>query len=517
MSIYAIHKIIDNHSFNEIQLLHGKSSFKKVKIEKMIHKINDYVVIKNSKFFEAIGNVYFDQDQYKESLNWYEKTIQSSEKELEKAICYQKKANIFFKLKQNEKNIEHLLLSAKNFYLANEKEKAIQVYISIVDFCEENIKESSIIGEAFNELGLIYQKSNNGNKAKNYFEKAIQIFENFDQEKIVFCYKNIASLHLENSNGTINYFKKTFTKEKALEYYQKAYSLFNKKGNSQEKFVCQLKIGKILQKLNRNEEALDEYKEAYNNLLEIKYDNKEMLSECCINIAKILLKKSNKKDALIFFKSLLKYFEEEKKFDITFNYIKETYQNTKHENTEIFAKICNDIGNIYSKYFHYEKATEFYEKAGNIFYKLEKKQDSRTCYINATNSLLTIIQTLSINKIKKRALDRKRCKLIAQVGDISLELNKKTTAIKEYLEAANSLVKMKSDADLLLAADLYKKIANIYLEQVNNKKASKIYVSFKYLKKSNISMSHIIRKAFFKISAISIFFYSDIKKTILKL
>ncbi|KPK32618.1 MAG: hypothetical protein AMS24_03610 [Chlamydiae bacterium SM23_39] len=493
--IHSIHKIVDKDSFLEIQILHEKSSFDEDTIKKIIDRINNFAsTTKEVQFFEKIGDIYFDLKQYNKALDWYEKTIQFSKKR-EKAIYYKKKATVFLFLKEQEKELECFFLAAKNFYLANEKKEAIKIYTSIVDFYEKNPdKKSSILGEVFNELGLIYQKSNDINKAKNYFEKASQIFENFNQEKKAFCYKDIALLCLKNCSGIINNFTKTFTKEKALNYYEKAYSIFNNENNIQEKFDCQLKIGNVLQKLNKYEEALAKYKKAYTNLLRIKYDNKEMmLSKCCVNIARIFLKTGDKKAAPIFFKNSLKYLKEEKKIDTFCNLIKDNYQNTKHEKTKIFAEIYENIGSTYFKLLKYEKAANFYEKAGDIFYDLEKKEKAGCIYIKTINSLFHVITTTTSITLKEKS-QRKRGKLLAKCGDIDFELNKKNAAIKKYLMAADKLVEIKNcigysfpskiRADYSLINDLYKKTAKIYQEQGNNKEALKIYAKLQKIKDS---------------------------------
>lgn len=167
------------------------------------------------------------------------------------------------KITSNSKQYNYILL-AENFYLNNDKEKAINFYGRALEFTEETEEYISIlynIAEIYDELdymenslstyekitrlnpkeagayygmAMIYEKMNDFDKALVYYDEAIDIDPNYDR-----AYYYAANIFDEKGN-----------KDKAIEYYNKVIQLVP------DDYISYNNIGSIYEELGQYKKAL---------------------------------------------------------------------------------------------------------------------------------------------------------------------------------------------------------------------------------------------------------------------
>ncbi|WMM25727.1 tetratricopeptide repeat protein [Tissierella sp. MB52-C2] len=167
------------------------------------------------------------------------------------------------KITNNNKQYNYILL-AENFYLNNDKEKAISFYGKALEFTEEIGEYTSIlynIAEIYDELdymekslftyekitkinpgeagayygmAMLYEKMNDFDKALEYYHKAIDMDPNYDR-----AYYYAANIFDEKGN-----------KDKAIEYYNKVIEL------APDDYISYNNIGSIYEELGQYNKAL---------------------------------------------------------------------------------------------------------------------------------------------------------------------------------------------------------------------------------------------------------------------
>jgi AraC-like DNA-binding protein len=201
------------------------------------HNKNDLVEI--ASIYNALAIVYGDSGNPKESIKYYELTLQISDKikdEFRIASVYNNLAAIYAALVKQESSIEYF-------------KKALAIY--------NQLKDSFGIGYTYNCIGMTYSIFSDDSKAIDYFQKAIKVFKEIqNKQSLSFALTNLASeyikvnkLDLARSNmlDAVKYSEEINDKLAMLDAYGVTAQYFRKKNNIDES-IQYLKLSEQLAK-----------------------------------------------------------------------------------------------------------------------------------------------------------------------------------------------------------------------------------------------------------------------------
>ncbi|QEE16248.1 tetratricopeptide repeat protein [Promethearchaeum syntrophicum] len=275
--------------------------------------------------------------------------------------------NINFK---NVTDHEKWLFAWKFYYMSgdleNQQRCLNKAYNFVIETTDEE-KKSTIL----NNLGYIYYKKGNFNKAVEYFKNSIKIDENLNKfGKTAAAYINLGNIYLKKHQ----YKESIFNYKKIIEYSAKS------KISSEYLSTAYNNIGSAYDALNEKKKASEYYEKALS--IDEKHGNISSKAAILNNIGESYREKGD-------FQTALKYFNDSLK-------IRES-MGTQHE----MATVLNNIAYIKSSLGEYKEALEFYTKALRID---EKYNDIEGKLLRLNNIGRTYIKMKDFNKANDHLL-----------------------------------------------------------------------------------------------------------------
>ncbi|WP_299604870.1 CHAT domain-containing protein [uncultured Aquimarina sp.] len=301
--------------------------------------------------YNGISESYFEYSKYEESLKSAKVAlnicnIYLDEYSLQKAKSCENIGQ--YHLKKTD------LKRAKNYF-----EKAQEIFASK--------NNSSGIIKSYNNLGQVYLAENDFTSAEKEFKKAIRVDKSEDNPFLAFSYNNLARIY---------YIKAKY--EVSIEFMSKAILLEKKRLGEDHPQISRYynNIGTIYERLGEDNEALSNYKKALTIQLQVSGENHGSVASFYNNIANILYYKGDVDNAI-------KHIEKAIKI-----------------NNQIYGenslKLVNYYNNISSQYVYkgkFEKALFYTKKALEI--SLKYKETSSIEIANSYKKMAAIYFALS--------------------------------------------------------------------------------------------------------------------------
>ncbi len=319
---------------------------------------------------------------------------------------------------------------------------------------------------ALNNIGYYNNSEGNPDKALEYYEKSLHVYEE--------------SGNTEGVAGALNNLGLTSKKKgkitEALQYYNRSLKLFEETRERKNAATCLTNIGSIYHELGDIPHALD----CYNKSLKLneKINNKVGMATTLNNIAAI--------------------YNDQKEFDkVIENNEKSLKLYTAANDKDGIALALNNIGVAYFNKGKLEIALTFYIKSFKIWkelkdarsvagayesmaivYKLTHNSDSAMHYFKKCLKLRRKIDdkggmVISLNNIGGVFLDLKDCKLASAYCDSSLTLSKELGFVRNIATAEHTLAKIDSMCSNYAGAFEHYKQYIIYRDSLLNIKTRK--------------------------------------------
>ncbi len=206
-------------------------------IQALITAAKNYSVIGHNRglaaTYNAIGNVYFDLNDFDNAFKFQFKALEiQSKNNFKKGVAH------------SLNNIGNIYNETKNF------DKALKFYYDALSL-QQQFADSLNIALLYNNIGIIYRNKNNISKALEYYLKSIRIKEaTGNKQGISISYGNIGNLYLITKDYPL-----------ALEYFTKSLSLAKESGSlGDEK--------NALEGISKSNANLSRYDKAYLFLLQ---------------------------------------------------------------------------------------------------------------------------------------------------------------------------------------------------------------------------------------------------------
>jgi protein O-GlcNAc transferase len=241
----------------------------------------------------------------------------------------------------------------------------------------------------WNRLGLIFTRLGNIDKAKNSFEKVIDLAQG-DKNILAMVSCNIANLYIACEDL-----------EKALEIHEGLIKTYKELGDKKGIANSYSNIGVIYMTQGSLVKALDSHKKSLELGKEI--DDKEIIAANYINIGNIYTERRDLENALEMYEKSMEILKKlgvnlgiancygnigvvyDKKGDLV--KALDSYENSLKLNKKLGHKIgmadnYNNEGIIYSKLGYMNKALEMHKNALKIYKEFDRKTDIAKCYNN---------------------------------------------------------------------------------------------------------------------------------------
>ena len=226
------------------------------------------------KFYEKLGDIYFELNGYNKAIDYYKKAIalqeltsrdtnlvnllwvtanacqksgqyEKAESFLLDALAMVEKKNLYTHLATIYFNLGNTYHSAGKFHEAIQYLKQAQKEI-------EGGASDVALADVLNNLGIIYYDIGSYEKALDYYLMALDYYEaNENNEGIAGILNNIGIVYYDWGN-----------KEKALEYYQKSLRMYQENENFSGLAGSYNNIGIIYSEWDQNELAINYYKKS---------------------------------------------------------------------------------------------------------------------------------------------------------------------------------------------------------------------------------------------------------------
>lgn len=272
----------------------------------LANKLN--FTIGKSDIYNLMGVMYWYQSDYKNAINYYQKSVELLKEGLndnEISNCY---ANIGLgymmlsdynnalenyqialdlrKKINNQKAILRLLLNIGNaYYYKGDYDLAVNSFIQSAQIAEQ-FNDSVTLSGAFNNIGNIYFDMEKLDKADEYFRKSlkIDILLN-DTSGMAYSYGNLGNVQLKQKNYT-----------EAIIFYNKLLAIEKKGNNKSNVAETYQSLGNVYNEIGKKQMAIDYYSKAL--FINNEIGNKNGKTYNLISLAKILFDQKNLNESL---------------------------------------------------------------------------------------------------------------------------------------------------------------------------------------------------------------------------
>ena len=220
----------------------------------------DFLKLNNLLITTRIGDAYCEQRQYETGISYYEKGLIFTKKSTKEEL---------------EKHLELLLKTGKVYYYnLNEYSKAKEYFQQCIDVTEQSLNNNIIndkyyLGASFNALANCYQSQRKNDEAETYYQKALAVFRELNQES------NVAVVL--NNLGKFHYLQEKY--EESNQIYIEFIQITEQLINGVDIFLDKDKIEKyqsdistVLFNIGRNYYLSKKYPEAENYFLRCLID-----------------------------------------------------------------------------------------------------------------------------------------------------------------------------------------------------------------------------------------------------
>lgn len=370
------------------------------------------IVIKNHRFDTLSLNAYM------KLLTLLETNPQLYEKNIKDAITlseFQKNDKYIAKFSQllaEKKELWGDLITAKKYY-----EKALAIY--------STWDSLRIIGNLKNNLGRVYEKLSNYEKAIVFYLESMKIREKLKDKK------GIASSL--NSLGLIYFFQENYLM--ALKHFNQSLTIVSELNNEFGMATIYNNLGMLYSKRNMYDSALFHYNQSLK--LDEKNSNLYGISTVYLNIANVLSKKQDTINAEKFYLKSLKIKEQlnDKVGKISiYNSLAVLYQSKKKlpkaiEYATKANSIANELSNIEGQIHSNMILSEIYDNLGNY----KEAYNHYTWYIRFRDSAHKVENIRYINQLQEQYQAEKREQQIqlanSQIKANELKLKQQSTLL----------------------------------------------------------------------------------------
>lgn len=291
---------------------------------------------KQADFFNNQGASSKDNGEYLQALNYYFKALEMYQKSGDKegiatvthniaevyrhlgeyitALEYYQRALSYFESPENI-NLQKLSASLHGmgliYYQLGQYDKSLDYYQQALAFRqklqekeqpkEELLQLKKQTGETLNNIGLVYAELENHKSAIEYYQQAINTYENIDKHDIDTNYATILN-NLSLSYTELN------QHEQALETITKALEIATKLDNKLDLANFSDTLGTVYRNMGKYNEALAQYQQS---LITIQSVGEKPLEIAVLNnIAKLFQQQNRTSLAIIFYKEAVNLTEE---------------------------------------------------------------------------------------------------------------------------------------------------------------------------------------------------------------
>ncbi len=320
-----------------------------------------------------------------------------------------------------------------DYYLGADLDSALDFTLAGFNLATQ-IDYNKGIGESATLLGIVYIMKNNSEKAYEYFNHALKLYQSIDDTlQIARSYNNIGIYY--NELGLL---------QRALEHYLEALKYYETIDLKKDEALCINNIGIVHYDEHNLDEALKYYEKALTIFLEVDYT--EGIAVASNNVANVYMKRKDYQNAL-------KY------------YIQSYNSEVKRNSLYGIAHELNKIGEVFIGQGNYTEALDSLQKALSI-------RESINSELGICESSVAIGKTyLKTNKLaeaEKYCLLAYNKALEIQSDSWICDASEQLTLIYEkqnnFKEALNFHKIYKTSADSILAAKKIKEITELNMK-----------------------------------------------------
>jgi signal transduction histidine kinase len=247
-------------------------NFKALEIRK---QIKDSVGIMSS--YIKLGTAYFELAKYAESQRFYNK-----------AITYAKALN-------DEVNLLKIYQNSANVLEANGSTEQALVLHKDIQVLAKKLGEDGILIVSLGNTGSVYRKLKMYPESRKAYEEAeILIKKSGDEEQLALVYQGLGVLESDQKN-----------KKEALQYYLKAYKIYENIGSGYSTAVVAGNIGNVYSSLGEFEKAEAYLKESLDELVTSR--SYRQIANAYGNLAANEVKRGDYKNSVRYFELQIKY------------------------------------------------------------------------------------------------------------------------------------------------------------------------------------------------------------------
>ncbi len=287
-----------------------------------------------------------------------------------------------------------------------------------------------LLAEAYNNKGLNHATKNENQQAMELYEKALAINEK-RKNKYGIAYNNL-------NIGDI--LRKKNNNKKAQECFDRSLTIFEEIKNQEGKANTYNKIGTVFLNMSDNDNALDYYQRAL-NIFEV-LSSKSGIASICHNIGLVYFNLSENNKALEYFQKALnlnkaignkKYmalnlwaignvFFEFSDFPKALEYYQKALSIHDAMGNKIgVASTLNGIGNVYTTLSDYPKALEYFQKSLNIHETLGNKSNMAVNLNNIGKVYFSLSDNLKAMEYVQKAMTINEA--LGRKNDMAMNLN----------------------------------------------------------------------------------------------
>jgi tetratricopeptide (TPR) repeat protein len=324
------------------------------KSDQILNLFQNYSIENNDTsaiILDYIGSAYQLKGNYKEAINYYEKSLQITSN-------------------SDEKNLSHIA----NFYCdIGTAYQSLGKFVKAIDYYDKDLKNRlKTVGEnhpdtadSYNNIGLVNEDLGNYDEAINFMDKSLKIKLNLlgeNHPSTATSYNNIGSVYekMGNYDEALNYYKKCFT-----------ITLNTVGENHPDTASSYNNIGSAYDNLGNYDKAIDNYEKSLNITLKTVGENHPDTATCFNNIGSVHQNQGN-------FEEAINYFDKSLKIKLE----------TLGENHPSSATSYNNLGMAYESLGNYDTALDYYEKSLKI--KLETFGENHPSLATSYNNIGSI-------------------------------------------------------------------------------------------------------------------------------